>query len=147
MTALYFVDTNVLVYLRDTTDSVKHARAYEWLEALTVAGSARTSFQVLSEFYDVVTRRRRIGMTRESARADIRDYLAWGPMQIDERIIERAWTIQDRYGFSWWDSLVVASAQGAGCEFLLTEDLQHRQRLEGLTVINPFEMTPDQALL
>ncbi|MEX2599711.1 MAG: PIN domain-containing protein, partial [Dehalococcoidia bacterium] len=101
MTAQYFVDTNVLVYFRDTSDSAKHVRAYEWLDELTRTANATTSFQVLNEFYDVVTRRRRIGMTPEAARADVRDYLAiWEPMPVTEQVIERAWATQDTFGFS-----------------------------------------------
>ena len=47
--------------------------------------------------------------------------------------------IAKRYGFSYYDSLIVAAAQEAGCTRLYSEDLQHGQRLSsGLTVINPF---------
>ena len=46
--------------------------------------------------------------------------------------------IQARYGFSFYDSLIVAAAIDAGCSQLLSEDFQHGQRIEGLTVHNPF---------
>jgi predicted nucleic acid-binding protein len=44
----------------------------------------------------------------------------------------------DRYGFHFYDSLIVAAALEAGCSRLFSEDLQHGQRIDGLTVENPF---------
>jgi predicted nucleic acid-binding protein len=53
--------------------------------------------------------------------------------------MQRALDIAGHYGFSWFDSLIVASALEAGCDTLYTEDLQHGQVIEGkLTVTNPF---------
>ena len=53
-----------------------------------------------------------------------------------------AWADQDRFGLSWWDALIVGAARVAGCSYLLTEDLQHNQDLDGLRVANPFRVTP-----
>jgi predicted nucleic acid-binding protein len=47
-------------------------------------------------------------------------------------------TLQSRYGFRFYDSLIVAAALEAGCDRLLSEDFQDGQRIEGLTVVNPF---------
>jgi len=46
----------------------------------------------------------------------------------------------------YWDALIVASAQQAGCRYLLTEDLQHGQQLGAVTVINPFAVQPLELL-
>jgi predicted nucleic acid-binding protein len=47
--------------------------------------------------------------------------------------------VKNRYGFSYWDSLVVASALEAGFGILYSDDLQHEQRIErSLRVVNPF---------
>lgn len=53
-------------------------------------------------------------------------------------ILDRAWTAQDRYRLAFWDALIVAAAQAAGCRYLLTEDFQPDQQLDDLTVVNPF---------
>jgi predicted nucleic acid-binding protein len=53
-------------------------------------------------------------------------------------LLEAAWSVEDRFGLSWWDALIVAAARVAGCEYLLTEDLQHGAEFEGLRVVNPF---------
>lgn len=93
-----------------------------------------------------VTQRLDPGLDIQTARADIRNLLAWRPVSVDRIVIEGAWTIQDRYQFSGWDALIVAAAQQAGCDFLLTEDLQHGQELDGISVVNPSISPPDEIL-
>ena len=53
------------------------------------------------------------------------------------------WKIQDRYRFSYWDALIVAAAKMASCRYLLTEDLQAGQKLDGIEVVNPFLRGPE----
>ena len=49
--------------------------------------------------------------------------------------------IQTRYGFSFYDSLIVTAAHEAGCTTLYSEDLQNGQQIRGLTIRNPFAET------
>jgi predicted nucleic acid-binding protein len=72
----------------------------------------------------------------------VRTLLPWQPVTIDARVVEAAWQIQDRHRLSWWDSLTAAAAQVAGCEYLLTEDLQDDQALGPVRVVNPFRVSP-----
>ena len=143
---LYFVDTNVLVYARDARDPVKQEAAEHWLRTLWAARSGRVSSQVLSEYYVVVTEKHRPGIDREEARADIRSLMSWGPIPVGSVVIQGAWTIQDRHGLSWWDSLIVSAAQVAGCTFLLTEDLEHERVFDGVQVVDPFQTAPSRTL-
>ena len=47
--------------------------------------------------------------------------------------------LRERYRFAYWDSLIVAAALDTGCDTLYTEDMQHKQVIDGrLTLINPF---------
>lgn len=140
-----FVDTNVLVYARDDLEPEKQPVAQGWIEYLWNSGTGRTGIQVLNEYYVTVTRNVRQPMAEEAARAEITDLAGWGPVGIDEDLVGTAWEIQDRYGFHFWDALVVAAAKAAGCDTLLTEDLQHGQDLDGLRVVNPFEQAPPTA--
>jgi len=133
-----FADTNLLVYARDASDPEKHHEAQAWMEHLWTSGSGRLSIQVLQEYYVTVTRKLHPGLAKEDARADIRDLAAWLPVRIDERIVEEAWALEDRYALSFWDSLIVAAAQSAGCGTLLTEDLQHDLDIDGLRIADPF---------
>jgi predicted nucleic acid-binding protein len=140
MTALIFIDTNVLLYALDRADLKKQAAAQAWREELWRSQRGRTSFQVLQEFYAKVAQKWPAG--RDEARAEVRDLLAWQPVIVDAAILERGWKIQDRYGLSFWDSLIVAAAKFAGCRYLLTEDLQTSQDLDGVMVVHPFLSDP-----
>ena len=54
------------------------------------------------------------------------------------RLYHASLDIRSRYRFAYYDSLIVAAALDAGCATLYTEDLQHLQRIDGLTVVDPF---------
>lgn len=140
MTALVFVDTNVLIYAQDVSDLKKQKQARAWRHELWTSGTGRISFQVLQEFYVNVAHK--WPSARSQAREEVRDLLAWRPLRTDAELLERAWSIQDRYRLSFWDSLIVAAAKTALCSYLLTEDLQDGQDFDGLVVLNPFSKDP-----
>mgnify|MGYP001813472367 FL=1 len=142
MSASSFVDTNVLVYSRDANAGEKQVRARAWLERLWKARNGRLCYQVLNEYYVITTRKLHPSLPRGLARRDVRALLAWRPAGVSEEVLSEAWDIQDRFGFSWWDSLIVASARILGASYLLTEALQAGQDLDGLLVVNPFETEP-----
>ncbi len=137
-----FVDTNVLVYARDTADPAKHARAAEWLAYLWRTGEGRVSVQVLQEYYVTMTRKLVPGLEAPTARADVEDLLAWQPVTVDGGALRLAWSLQDRFSMSFWDALICAAAHIARCDGLLTEDFQHGSDLDGLRVIDPFQVAP-----
>lgn len=138
-----FVDTNVLVYLRDSTYPAKQRRAAEWMAHLWEAGAGRLSLQVLQEYYVTVTRKLAPGLSEEDAREDVVALGTWSPLAPDLELIEAAWSEQDRYGISYWDAMIVAAARRLACTTLLTEDLQDGQDLDGLAVRSPFTWRPD----
>ncbi len=144
MTAPVFVDTNVLIYALDEGDLQKYQAARAWRAELWRSRRGRISFQVLQEFYVKVTRK--WPKARPQARAEVRDLLAWRPVAVNDAILERSWRIQDRYQISFWDALIVAAARAASCGYLLTEDLQADQDLDGIQVINPFSRGPESIL-
>jgi len=146
MTARVFVDTNVFVYQFDTREPQKQARARAWLVHLWTARSGRVSFQVLSEMYVTLTRKLTPGLDRETARKIVRSLRAWQSVPMDERLFAGAWAVQDRFGLSWWDALIVAAAKAADCSLLLSEDLQHDQDLDGLRIVDPFQVPPENGI-
>lgn len=146
LTAAVFVDTNVLVYARDLTDETKHRRAMEWLARLWDTEAGRLSWQVLQEFYVTATRKLEPPRDTVLVREDIASLNTWRPIPTDLRTLDSAWAVEDRYGLSWWDSLIVAAAQIGGCTHLLTEDLQDGQDLDGVLVVDPFRHAPDDVL-
>lgn len=146
MTARVFVDTNVLVYARDRTDEAKHLRALEWLAILWEERAGRLSWQVLQEYYVTTTRKLTPPRDTFDAREDVASLATWQPIPVDLSVVDAAWAVEDRFGLSWWDALIVAAAQAGGCTHLLTEDLQDGQSLDQVTVVNPFAHAPGEVL-
>jgi predicted nucleic acid-binding protein len=138
MTALHFVDSNVLVYRHDRDDRPRQSRARAVLEALWHSRTGRVSDQVLHEFYVVATRKLAKPVPRDVARQEVRLLMAWQPVATTQAVRERAWDLEDREALSWWDALILAAAQIAGCTILFSEDLQHGRELDGLRIVNPF---------
>jgi predicted nucleic acid-binding protein len=139
-----FVDSNVFLYAVDEADPNKQQAARNWRAELWKSRRGRVSFQVLGEFY--VNALRKQPAAREEARAEVRDLLAWNPVVTDAALLERGWKLQDRYQLSYWDALIVAAAKTALCRYLLTEDLQAGQQLDGIEVVNPFLRSPESVL-
>ncbi|MDR3674656.1 MAG: PIN domain-containing protein [Acidobacteriota bacterium] len=144
MIAPVFVDTNVFIYALDDADLKKQAAAREWRAELWRRRQGRISFQVLQEFYAKVTHK--WPNVRQAARSEVRDLLAWRPVNVDGGILDNAWKTQDRFPMSFWDALIVAAAKSASCRYLLTEDFQAGQDLDGLVVVNPFRTDPASLL-
>jgi predicted nucleic acid-binding protein len=137
MTDLCFVDTNVFLYEKETTTSTKREAARSWIKELWSREAGRISSQVLVEFH-ANARKVVPGASPDEIRYALRRLYRWNPILVDISLIERAWTIEDRYHISWWDALIVAAAQAAGCAYLLSEDLQDGQRFDGVTIVDPF---------
>jgi predicted nucleic acid-binding protein len=146
MSAMYFVDTNLLVYSRDASEPAKQPRARVWLTHLWTTRGGRLSVQVLSEYFVTVTSKLKPGLPPDEAWDDVERLFAWKPHPIDTALLRKGRNAQTRFGFAWWDALIVGAAQIGGCRFLLTEDLQDGQDLDGVTVVNPFLHAPDSVV-
>ena len=53
-------------------------------------------------------------------------------------VLNSALRIRRAFGFSYWDSAVIAAARALDCDRIYTEDLSHGQTVEGLAIIDPF---------
>jgi predicted nucleic acid-binding protein len=81
-------------------------------------------------------------MPRSDAQRFVMAWLKYSTAPYDFDVTRRAWSIQDRYGYGWWDSMLLASATLAKCEAFLSEDMQHEQEIDGMTIISPFKVDP-----
>ena len=142
--SIVFVDTNVLLYAEDRAHATKHAVARTWLRELWLRRSGRLSTQVLNEFYVTATRKLKPPMPAGDARAEVRRLERWQPWVVDHATVESAWAVESRFGVNYWDALMVAAAQQQGCDYLLTEDLQHDQLMDGVRILNPFLVGPER---
>jgi predicted nucleic acid-binding protein len=144
MTAPVFVDTNVLVYSRDSRVKTKQERAEEWIGFLWETRRGRLSRQVLQEYYATVTRKLKPGLEAEEARADVRALFHWLSPVDPVALMESAWDLQDRFSLSFWDALIVGAAENLSCALVLTEDLPTGQDLDGIRIVSPFETSPSE---
>jgi predicted nucleic acid-binding protein len=127
-----FFDTSVLIYLL-AGDADKANRVRELLLQRN-----SINVQVLNELSAVILRKR--ALTPPELReflSDVRELCVTHSVNVDTH--ELGLEIFEKYGFSLYDSMIVAAALRAGCRTLYCEDLQHGQVIDKrLTVINPF---------
>jgi predicted nucleic acid-binding protein len=135
---LTFLDTNVLVYAHDRSETRKQPIAQALLEVLWRTRRGVLSSQVLQELYVVTTRKFDPPMRRGAAREIVALYGEWPIVQVDVALILAASKLQERHTFSFWDALVVEAARRCGAARLLTEDLQAGRRIGGISIENPF---------
>ena len=141
--ALTFLDTDVLLHSVDDRVPAKRDRARQWVTACWTRRCGRTSAQVLEEFYANARTKFPTAISAGDARAIVRRYQLWSPWQNDSATLETAWAIESRYGFGWWDALLVAAAQQQGCRYVVSASLQHGLQVDSVQILNPFEIGPD----
>lgn len=132
-----FLDTNVLVYLYDQDEPRKQERAREIL-AESPRGSLVLSTQVLQEFFVAVTRKIAVPLPNEEALAALDDLSAFPVSAVDKKTVTAAATLSVDHQVSLWDALILTAASAAGCDKVLTEDLQDGWQVLGVQVENPF---------
>jgi predicted nucleic acid-binding protein len=133
MSAEVFLDTNILIYALVQNDA-RAARA-----SLLLRQGGTISVQVLNEFTNTALRKFKRPWTEIIEALAALRVLFPDPRPIDPVTHEAALTIAQREGFSFYDSLIVASALEAQCSTLLSEDMQNGRVVEGrMTIRNPF---------
>jgi predicted nucleic acid-binding protein len=140
-TEVVFVDTNVLVYAHDASETARQPVAQAVLGELWNRRAGALSTQVLQEFYVVATRKFDPPMPRRDARGLVDAYTNWRLVQIDVPLILAASQLEERHTLSFGDALIVEAARRAGAARLVTQDLQAGRRLAGVLIDNPFSST------
>jgi predicted nucleic acid-binding protein len=134
-----FFDTNVIVYSLNPTDVRKAPIATAILRNAVKTNTGVLSYQVVQELINIGFRKFRPAMTSVEATTYLEEVMReFEVVSWSASLVRRAIVIRSRYLFGWYDSLIVAAALESKCDVLYTEDLQHQQRIEGLTVVNPF---------
>ena len=134
-----FLDTSILVYAFDVSAGQKHEVAKRIVIDLWDTKDGILSTQVLQEFFVSVTRKIPKPMDAGLAREIVSDFFKWDIVINDETSLLEAIDIHIRYNYSFWDSLLVQAAIRSGAALLLTEDLTDSQRINGLSIKNPFK--------
>lgn len=136
MAARSFLDTNILIYSVDRADPAKQNTALELIARHAKDRTGVISTQVLQEFYSAATRK--LGIEPLQARQHLRDFRVFDIVQVTPAIIEEGVDCSILHQLSFWDGLILAAATTAKSTELLSEDLTHQQKLQGITIRNPF---------
>lgn len=139
-----FLDTNILIYsISDSADPAEFLKKSLAVDLLQRRRDLVLSVQVLQEFYVQVTRSTRPGaLSHELACEFIESWKRFRIVETSIELVDRALAIRLETGFQYWDSAIVAAAQLAGCDTLLTEDMQTGRVLDGVTILNPLTPAP-----
>jgi len=140
-----FADTNLIVYATDPAETEKRPLIADFLAEIVRNHTLVLSPQSLNECYRVVTEKRDL-MPRSEAQRFVRAWQKYSTAPYDFDVTQQAWEIQDRHGYGWWDSMLLASALLAKCELFLSEDMRHEQKIGSMTILNPFKLGPAFAL-
>ena len=137
MTNRVFIDTNIVTYAHISNEKEKHAKALTLLKETLKGSRIWISTQILSEFYSALSKNKIDHEIIVEFINELTQQLNVCP--VTQEIVENALSIKSRYQLSYWDSLMLSAALECDCEIVYTEDLQHKQVIEGkLTIINPF---------
>jgi predicted nucleic acid-binding protein len=134
-----FLDTNIFAYAFDLREPVKRPIAVDLIVKLLRDDSGVISYQVIQEFLNVAIRATVPGLTVQEGRRYLNEVA--GKFQIVTPalpLFEHGLDLQARTRLPWYDCLMIASALSYRCEVLYTEDWQHLQVIEGMTIVNPF---------
>jgi predicted nucleic acid-binding protein len=130
------LDTNILVYVVDGRVPLKQKVAAQ-VFAVLAARSAPLALQVIGEFQNVMAKR--LKLSRATAAAAGHQLLAtFRTFAYDTVAVELATNVFATGRFSYWDGLLLASAERAGLTALLSEDMHDGERFGRLEVVNPF---------
>ena len=139
MSAECFIDTNLFIYQLEASDERKSATADRIIRKGIETRDACISFQVVQECLNTVLRKAEIPLSTDETKQYLDNVLT--PLYrvpASLSLYRRALDLQTRYRYGFYDSLVIAAALDSGCTRLYSEDLQDGQRIEGLTIENPF---------
>lgn len=139
MSGRFFLDTNILIYAIDGTDPGKQAVAQKWVAQAHESGDGLVSYQVVQEWFNVVLRKAEVPLSAEEAASIYRQFIEplWR-VQSSRELLDAALELYRGGSISWWDCLIVSAAIQGGCDSIISEDLQHGRKIQGVKILDPF---------
>lgn len=129
-----FIDSNILIY-SVSDEGKKSIIAQNLLSSYRIT----MSVQVLNEFCNVMIKKRILTLD-ELIKVIATFCQDFEVLPISETLVSQALSIKQRLNYSYWDSLIVATALASGVSTLYSEDMHHNQTIDGqLTIVNPFK--------
>lgn len=136
MTSKTFIDTNILAYALDESDKKRQKKYREILSDFAKQGGGVVSTQVFQEFYVAATKK--LGVNPIQVKGMLHSFENFEVVVVTPMLIKEAIDCSLLNQISFWDALIVVTAESAKCEKLLTEDLNHNQIVNGVRIQNPF---------
>jgi len=140
-----FIDTNILICQLDSRDRGKQKKCRDLVKVLVTNHEAVISTQVLQEFYVACTTK--LKLKPILVKGIIHGFENMEVVSIGTELINDAIDTSIQYKLSFWDSLVIVSAESAKCQFLYTEDLNEGQIMRNVKIQNPLKLKPGQSSL
>jgi predicted nucleic acid-binding protein len=138
MSGKIFFDTNIFVYAYTAGDIVKHTAAKKILQ--DSKEYCVISTQVLNEFYVTLAKYKIEHEKIVAVVSEITSFCEIHPVKLET--VNGAFEIKKKYGFSYWDSLILSATLENSCSLLYSEDMQNGQVVENtLKIVNPFNKT------
>ena len=131
-----FIDTNVLIYAEASDAPVKQRIALDLLRQLYEEALGVLSTQVLQEYCNVALKKLRLPARHVRAQLDL--YGQFEVVQVTPAIIHAGLDLHQTRSVGFYDAIIVAAAQTAGCEVVLSEDMNAGDSLAGVRIVNPF---------
>jgi predicted nucleic acid-binding protein len=135
----FFLDTNILVYSFDKTQPEKQKISRQLIKKGLEEGRGCLSYQVIQEFLNVAGKKFEVPLAYKDRRiflASVMEPLCEVYSSID--LYHLALEIAERWKYGFYDSLIIAGALQANCTILYSEDLQNKQIIRDLQIVNPF---------
>lgn len=130
MSVKAFIDTNILIYTQRTDNSTKKQIADDTINHFDCV----VSTQVLNEVTNVFIKKYPTPVEKiERLLISIVD--VFEIIIVDEKMVIHALHLHGRYKVSFYDCLMIAAALKAGCQYLITEDMN-----DGLVVENTLKI-------
>lgn len=136
MKAACFLDTNILLYRASTAEAELPKRRVA--ETLLRRPDIGLSAQVLAEFYHNAVHKPGLRLPPATARAIVEALSALPVVPVTAELVLSAIRLRDRYQLSYWDAAILAAARELSATTVFSEDLNHGQTYDGVTVLNPF---------
>ncbi|MDR2147277.1 MAG: PIN domain-containing protein [Tannerella sp.] len=143
MTEKILIDTNIFIYAYTGDDERKHAISRDLLRNNVLRNEIIVSVQILNEFYVVMTKYKYAHNEIKLCMNEIIEQVKVTPLELET--VKQCIAVREKYRYSWWDSLVLASALENDCAIVYSEDMQSGQIIENkLRIINPFTESPEE---
>lgn len=136
MAARSFIDTNVLIYAEASDAPAKQRAALALLKQLFEGTNGVLSTQVLQEYCNVALKRLKLPAQHIRAQLDL--YEQFEVVQVTPAVIRAGLDLHQTRSVAFYDALIMASAQLAGCSVLFSEDINAGETMTGVRIVNPF---------